>query len=290
MTQLIALTSDNEDIAGAIVYWRLSGEVDGSTFNEALTSEGLEEQHIALTSPRKAIRRAMKDHAHNDLFLRSHKGGLFLVQQDGETASDVDFNVKVKAHLTVAGSIPKLTVYDDDGDDAEPTAEDLALKQTINERFWHHVDHVTATDISSWLIAQAAECDAVSLRDTGGVYFIPRHTLTEWVQRVGIVHRNTACRVEQIPSLNSEDAVSAVLASIEDECNAFTDQLQADIEGDELGERALSGRADKAKRMIDKLGRYEGLLGDKLDLIRAQMFEQQANAVSAALAAGAEVG
>ena len=286
MSQLIALTSDNQDIAGAIVYWRLSGEVDGSTFNDALTAEGLEEEHIALTSPRKALRRAMKDHAHNDLFLRTHKGGLFLVRQEGETASDVDFNVKVKAHLTLAGSIPKLTVYDSEG---EPTAEESEIKDTINDRFWHHVDHVTATDISSWLISQAAECDAVSLRDTGGVYFIPRHTLDAWRDRVGVVHSSTSCRVEQIPSLNSEDAVSAVLASIVDECNAFTDQLQADIESDDLGERALTGRADKAKRMIDKLGRYEGLLGNKLDDIREQMFEQQANAVSAALAAGAEV-
>lgn len=285
MTQLIALTSDNTDIAGAIVYWRLSGEVDGALFNEALTAASLEEQHLKLTSPRKALRRSMREHAHNDLFMRAHKGGLFLVRQEGETASDVDFKVRVKAHLTVSGSIPKLTVYDEDDNEVA----DSDIKGTINERFWHHVDHVSSTDISSWLITQAAECDAVSLRDTGGVYFIPRHTLDEWVKRVAVVHQNTSCAVHQIPSLNSEDAVSAVLASIVDECNAFTEQLQADLESDEYGARALELRSDRAKKMLDKLGRYEGLLGTKLDDIREQMLEQQANAVSAALAAGAEV-
>jgi hypothetical protein len=158
----------------------------------------------------------------------------------------------------------------------------------LTTRFWHHVFHVSASDISGWLIKQAGECDALSLRDSGGVYFIPRHALDTWRRRVDCLHEQTNCSVYMVPALDSDDAVNAVLQALIDECDDFTAALQKDIESEELGERALEGRAAKAKALLEKLGRYEGLLGTKLDGIREQIVEQQTNAIQAALVAGGE--
>lgn len=275
---IIAIDGGNTELAGALVYWRLSGEANGDDFNNGLKSAGLSDHTIKLTSPKAALRRTLQESASGATFLRAGRSGdpaLYLVRQstdDGEPTFDVD----CKATLGV-GSVPKFET------DQHTSAE-------LTKRFWHHVFHLSTNDISSWLIGQAWECDALSLRDSGGVYFIPRHAIDAWKQRAEVVHEQSESKIYMIPAVQSDDAVEAVLAALVDECNTFTQTLQAEMadEDSELGERALNGRAERAGDLLKKLGRYENLLGRKLDDIREQVTEQQTNAINMALLSGGE--
>lgn len=286
---IIAIDSGNTDLAGAIVYWRLSGDVNGDDLNNALKAAGLSDHVLPLPTPRRALRRTMQEAAYGGLFMRAGRegdGGLYLVKQrNGDDGPE--FVVQLEARLSTVG-VPSFETRNYEDGNTFPEADETAREMT--NRFWHHVFHVSASDISSWLIKQAAECDALSLRDSGGVYFVPRHSLDAWKQRAEALHEQTACKVYMIPSLHSDDAVDAVLQSLIDECTSFTKSLQAELEDEnnELGQRALEGRADKAKALLDKLGRYEGLLGKSLDGIREQIVEQQTNAIQAALVAGGD--
>lgn len=280
---LIAIDSKNEDLAGAIVYWRLTGDVNGDALNNALINEGLDEHRVSLPTPRRALRRAMQEWAKAEVFLRAGKGkdgATYLVRQSvaQSATEEPEFSVWVKAHLNTVGQ-PQVEVHDSEDPDT--------LRAELVERYWHHIFHVAASDISSWLISQARECDAVSLRETGGVYFVPRHAVDEWRRRVDALHGQTSCHVYMVPAMNSEEALDAILQSMIDEAVAFTEQFQSELDGEELGKKALENRAEKAKVFLDKLARYEKLLGGvaegKLDAIRAEIEEQQANAISAAL-------
>lgn len=281
---LIAIDSNNEDLAGAIVYWRLSGAVNGEDLNAALTERGLDDHTLGLPTPKRALRRTLQEYARGEVFLRAGKGkdgGLYLVRQSvADTAGEEpEFDVWVRGHLNVAGQ-PKITITGD-----TTAAEDMAA--SIVDRYWHHVFYVGTTDISAWLIKQAAVCDALSLRDTGGVYFIPRHAIDEWRRRADALHEQTACRVYMIPAMRTEEALDAVLQSMIDECEAFAAAFDQEIAAGELGKRALEERAERAKTFLAKLARYEKLLGGaaegKLDAIRASIEAQQVAAITAAL-------
>lgn len=283
---LIAIKSDNEDIAGAIVYWRLSGDINGDDLNNALSDVGLEQHHVSLPGPRRALRRAMQEFATGEVFLRAGKqgdGGLYLVRQvPGEDGPE--FKVWVEARLSTAG-VPTFECRDF-SDITFPEANDIA--EQLTSRFWHHVFHLEAADVSSWLIDQARECDALSLRDSGGVYFIPRHKVDAWGLRVDILSTETNCQVYMIPALHSDDAVGAVMQALVDECTTFTKQMQDDIASECLGVRALQNKATRAKSLLSKLTRYEDLLGTKLTEVRDQIVEQETNAIQAALSAGGD--
>lgn len=279
---IIAIDSNNEHLAGAVVYWRLAGDVNGDDLNNALASNGLQDHTVRLPTPKRAMRRAMQELATGLVFLRAGKngdGGLYLVKQvPGEDGPE--FHVWIEARLGL-GEVPEFTVAQHPAlTEPVPWAVDL---DALTSRFWHHVFHVAATDISTWLITQAVECDALSMRDSGGVYFVPRHALDNWRKRADCLQEETTCKVYLVPALDSDEAVEAVMQALIDECTEFTNTLQTDLEVGELGERALETRGDRAKELLAKLSRYEALLGMSLDGVRTQLEEQQTNAIQAAL-------
>lgn len=307
--QIIAIHSGNTDLAGALVYWRLSGDVNGDDLNNALSLAGLDEHTLTLPSPRAALRRTMQELQRGPFFLRAAKGqesGLYVVHQStGDNGPE--FRVWIEARLSI-GNVPKFKV--DTSINCSPHHEDLlqraavgafkagdptletAISRVLTQRFWHHVFHVSATDISGWLIDQAGLCDALNMRDGGGVYFIPRAAIDRWRLRADCLKAETACRVYMIPAMNSEEAFGAVLDSLIDECTAFTTTMQQEITSGMLGAQALQGRADRALALLEKLGRYEELLGTvaegKLADIRTQIEEQKTNAIEASLLKAAE--
>lgn len=231
----------------------------------------------------------MQDLATGPVFMRSGKqgdGGLYLVRQEpGE--SGPEFKVLVRAHLSTGG----LPDFDVDREfNGVETCDEHSVQSHLVERFWHYIENIASTDVSSWLIAQAHECDALSMRDTGGIYFIPRDNLDDWRKRIDALHEHTNCRVHLVPAMNAREALDAVLQSLLDECSAFTDALGNDIVDENLGARALQNRAEQAKEFLGKLDRYANLLGPiaegRLAQLRDQIETQQHNAVEAALSMG----
>jgi hypothetical protein len=283
----IAIDSSNDDLVGAITYWRLTGDVNGDDLNNALRGTGLsDESLLKLTTPRRALRRTLQEHARGNVFMRAGKsgGGLYLVQQSQGDDGPV-FDAMVEARLNLAG-IPAFTISPDYAP-GHTDQEDEDIEAKLRERFWHHIWHVAAADISSWLIDQARQCDGVTLRESGGVYFVPRDRLDEWQQRVEALHAETACHVYMVPAMDSQQALDAVVAALIAEATAFSGSLQTDLDSGDLGERALKSRADQAKAHLEKLARYEQLLGavaaQRLTALRDGIMEQQTNAIAAAL-------
>jgi len=279
---IIAIDSKNEDLAGAIVYWRLSGEVNGDFLNTALQASGLDDADLVnLPTPRRALRRALLDLCGPDTFMRTGKfgdGGFYLVRQLSGEGDGPSFEIGLRATLPTTG-VPKFEADEEHGAQWDTAA--------ILKNYWHHIDHVDTTDVSSWLIKQMSRCDGIAMRDTGGVYFIPRHQIDEWRRRADALHAHTACKVYMVPAMNSEEALDAILQALIDECDSFTNALQEAIVADELGPRALESKSAAAKDMLEKLSRYEELLGSvaskKLAPIREQIEMQQMNAVQTAL-------
>lgn len=273
--------------AGAIAWWRLTGTVDHDKLIAAWTEAGLDPEHLPLPpTPEQGIRRALKEQEERRVMARplAAKGSYALVVEklvgdggSGELEYETAFRVKVDM-------VGKIT-FDPDGHDAGNLV--LAAKQEeIRAAYTKHVSALSAGDISSWLVDLAYRVKAVSLRDTGGIYFVPSPALVQWHTIMGVIREVSGHQMFEVPALKSDEAVDAILDAVSTEAHEEIAKLEAALASDTMGARGLSNRSDRAKTMLDKLKSYEALLGKGTATINTRLEELQVELATAALAAG----
>ncbi len=281
----IAIEEENQNLAGVITYFSLTSGVEGDLLNQALSDAGFREStHIGLPTPRKALTRTLEAASGHNIFRRNSRDGSpgsYLVRQEPNEEDGLpNFTVLVRALVNSTGN-PEFSPVDDEG---------KGMAEEMRKDFWTHISDVTSTDISSWLIHEAYKLDAIALRDHGGVYFIPRDFVGAWKKLVKVLEEQTVCRVHMIPSMKAEDTLDAIVDSLIDQAERFTEKLEEDLSNDELGERALEGRGRESQGWLEKVARYEQLLGGvasrKLEKIKEELELQKFNAIQLALSKG----
>lgn len=252
--------------AGAIVWWRLSGDVYDEELRAEWNARGLEEKLLP-SSPGKptALARAMGEQATargSDRVLArpmADRGAKALVV---EHASDGDLAYHVALRATVNGA-----------DDPTFDPPDHAAIPEIMRAYHRNLGALTADDVGTWLVAY---CDGVRLRDTGGVYFVPEGRREEWGRMVTAIHAASAHRVNGVPALRAEDAVASILDALSEESQKIAADLNAEIGEGGMTKRKARKRIERCEDAEAKLARYEVLLGVKADGLRGKLEELRA--------------
>lgn len=271
------------NVAGRVVYWRLEGSVEHGVLVDAWRAAGLDEKLLPLPpTPERALKRALRGFSSKRLLVRPLKvPGYSLVS---ETAED--------RHLEHGQTLTVVLVYGDDAGrpalEIEPAGHELAVD--VRKRFLAELEELDTTDISNWLGRLTTAVHAVSLRDKGGVVFVPRDDLPTWDRFVGVLEDVSESKVFQIPAMPTSSAVEAILDAIVSEATDVAVEIENDLADPavELGPRALATRSGRCESTIAKVGRYEALLGARLDSIRKRIDDLKANIAAASLLAGAE--
>jgi hypothetical protein len=143
------------------------------------------------------------------------------------------------------------------------------LYQTIRRQ-------LSTQDVGGWLVDLVQDIHAVSLRDTGGIYYLPARESVAWQRYCDVLHSVTECRAFAIPALDGDGAVEAVLDALQREsCTVLaqaSDQLH-DVDADgkrTVGKRALKTRATRLEVLEKKIEAYSGLLGARLNDLHAR--------------------
>ena len=157
----------------------------------------------------------------------------------------------------------------------------------VRETFYANKNRVTQGDIAGWLPRIVADADAVALRDTGGVYFVPRHALHHWREMVAAVRACSAHGVLGVPALAVDETIDAVMDAVVAEAEREADRTDAQVLAG-LGERALETRKRETEALEQKLGRYESILGKRLEDVRERVMRVQAGIAAAILVAVAD--
>ena len=88
--------------------------------------------------------------------------------------------------------------------------------------------------------------------------------------------------------MRTRDAVDAILAAITAETRSECDKMAAEIATAGLGKRALETREEATAGLLGRLERYEGLLGTRLDELRAAIDETRNAVAMAKMSLGAD--
>lgn len=278
----IFVAPEAAETAGAISYWRLSGNVALAALTTAWRAQGLDES-ILPSEPgdEVALGRAVRELQGKRRLVRPlAKRGAWVVKDEEVTPAGDDVR-----HVRVA-----VVKFENGSAAIEPgeapfeTYDSVAAQ--IRDGFRKARIELAPEDISGWLIKLAKDRSSVSLRDSGGIYFVPRTAVEFWRKAVSAIQSVGAHRIFQIPALKNDEAIDAILDAVTAETSAAVAEIEAELikEGDDaLGARALKTRGEICGSLLDKVAAYEELLGVKLTALVSKIEDLRAGVAAAAL-------
>lgn len=272
---------ENIDTAGSAVWWRLSGGLNLAALEAAWLAEGLDPDLLPhAPTPAVALCRAAKTQAGPRTLVRSLDAGKgWAVVAERASGENLDYAVEARLYLDAASQLV-----------VKPAEHKRAAELKASYR--RHLEDLIQADVSPWLCKLMNSVHAVSLRDTGGVYFVPRTHLDHWKSMVKAIRAASSHVVLGMPCMRTDEAIEAILDAISQEVAAEANALDAelarsadpDADAPKLGDRALENRLAKADRVKAKVAAYEGLLGQGLDNLHSRLDEVKAKLARARLA------
>lgn len=260
--------------AGGIVWWRLSGDVILDELRAEWSARGLPETALPTPpGPAAALTRAMAEHRGRHVLARPlgnrGEGHALVYERLTAETMDLEFSTGLKVRLDPVGR-PRF----------EPT--DHPLVTEIKAAYNRHLELLSPADVGTWLVKLVRRVDGIPLRDTGGVYFVPYTRVPEWTAMVTAIHAASAHRINDLPALRAEDAVSSILDALTAEAEGVAAELEEDL-ASELTAKKAGNRVTRCEQTEAKVARYEALLGIKADALRTRLEGLRAQLAVAAI-------
>lgn len=268
-------------IAGAVVYWTISGQTNVDKLEKGLDQLGLAEFAPNRTPNNQTLADSLSAvfaAGHADRFVRPLKtqDGFCVVE---ETRGDEKNRYR---------SILSARVDDNHGItyfEGEINAHD---KKEVREHYDAYKDLLRGTQVSASLTKIVTQLRGIRLRPSGSIYWLPEEQLATWKAIAETVEKaGPGNTVYDVRTAMDDDTVRAVCDAIIEEANAEAARIEADVESGELGAKALNTRVEQAKAMRAKVAEYEKTLGRVMKDQRTALDKaEQAAAMAALLALG----
>lgn len=259
----IVVVPDHQGRAGAVTWWRLSGVIDYERLTDEWAKRGFAPADLpAPPSDAAALRRALDAYRGPRTLVRALPTGGFAVvdeqfDEDDSATADPEYDVRFKVWLD-------LTAMSMQFDRELPESE----VDRVHEAFERGRRELHHSEVSAWMVKRVRAMQAIGLRDTGGIYFVPEQYVASWSAFADVVAAVSPSRVYEIPALKSDRAVEAIMEAVIDDAASEVEKLTKAL--DEAGEgssRGLRSKASRCEALADKLRLYEQLLGRNLDSI-----------------------
>lgn len=261
-------------IAGAVTYWSLGEWSDVTKVRDALAYMGLDAFAPEPPTPAVAMRRALVEtFRKRRKLVRPLAAGKFAVVDEKHAGDDLEYAVELRA---AAG---------DDGTAFEPF--DHPAVPAIDDAYARFRSLVPASAVGTAITQLARHLGGVRLRDSGGVFWLPKDALAQWAS-VARAFEEAAIKggtvVYRLRTAIDDDAVRAVTDAITKDVEETVAEIKGKVREQVRG-KALQRRADEAAAMEARIGQYEAILGTTLDALRAKQKEAEREASLAVLAA-----
>ncbi len=259
--------------AGVITFFRFSGDADETDVEESSDENGLDEKHRPKKPhPETHLRRAMDD----------MKRGAQETKRTLVRSLDDDNGYALVTEIDPRHAKYKVefAAWIDDNKSLCVEGASHNEEQDLRRAFAKQQATFSSDDISVWLVKQLHRLQTVSLRDRGGIYFIPRTSFEEWDKICEVVHDATAHQIFEIPAMEGDKTVAAILDALTREAEAMTAQMESFLipEDDKKkpGKRALNTRLSQLDSMKEKLATYADSLGVQTNNIESSLKDAKA--------------
>jgi len=283
-TQMVATTQiqnviavDSADGAGAVTWWRCS-DVDHTALCEKLTALGVDaKHHPVMVDDAQLLTRGL-NHLATHGNLRS--GGKLKVIPLGDTScyslertTVVNRDVHHTTVLKVLLKDGSLHCWEDETGAAEQLAASVDKFRGVLDGY----------DVGMWLAGVVLpSMNALTLRDRGGVYYVPPTTIARYREIAGALADLSKCRIFEMPAMECEQACAAILDAVQREAEKAARKMEDELIDGDLSPRALKNRTRDIDKVLSKVASYEAMLGASLTTLH-ERFELLSAQVAAAI-------
>jgi hypothetical protein len=266
-------------VAGAVTYWNLSPETNLAALNNGLATLGLQqfaaEERTACAALKSALSKTLLDAEFSRLVRPledPEDNGFALIEEERGTTENTYSTV-----LTAK--------VDKDGDIV--TDADQAVVNELEEHFTYQKSILGVASVTAVLVNIVKHLDGTTLKPSGGVYWIPEHSLAKWAQVCEVIERaacgNTPSSIYQLRTVFDGAAVKAVKDAIINEVGQRSEEIRRRAASTGLGERAYKTQAKDAQRLHDRIKAYEGILGEALQELHTAADQTEQTVMDSAL-------
>jgi hypothetical protein len=287
--------TDKDQSSGVITYWRLSGTTDFEALKQEWVSDlpngyFQEPDLLSPPSPMVALKRAFEDWAPPGAMIKplKDKDGYTAIlrvgsEQEAQQRWQSERSAWFEKHTPgmprwISEMLRTWFRY----------PLDVNAGANLENAYNVELGKLHPSDMSSWFVRMAERLQAVSLRDTGGFYFVPRAQVARWEKFSEIVGRVSDHQIMTIPAMAGEQAALAILTALTEEVTSQTQQMYEALEAEKYGKRAIATKIDACSAMLTKIGSYEILLGQKLESLADSAQQLRAKFVQAEMVARAK--
>jgi hypothetical protein len=251
------MKSGQISLNGAVTFWR------GSDSDRSILERGLDDNGLSGLMPKQQTPKAVLNaalvalYANKTTLIRplSKKNGFTVVSEDrGQDENRYDSRYTFEV--------------DDDGNVSSPSAP-WAEVCRVRDQYKKSAGVVPAKAITNLLTTAVSRLSGIPLRESGGVYWIPRDKLDDWATYARIVEKaGTGTMVHVMQTAADASSLRAIKEGILADIQSDVDQIMKDIETGDLHEAALEAREARADSLRKRLLEYEGILGETLGDMR----------------------
>jgi len=274
MQQVFAVTDVDQSV-GAITYCKLTADISIEELREQWIARGFDVSLLpSLPTAENVLRRALESvRTGLRVLLRplAGKHGFALVAEHvNEDKLDYDTHAMLRARIEHDSNNPE-TGY------LVVTPSNHPHADLIRQRYNELQKTISPGAFgSSWLWRiLAPRCYAVTLRESGGMYFIPRANIEQWNAWVQVIEDTCpGVKIYRLPAVSAAEAITAIMDAVRGEAESAVKAINDELGRtgtDALGKRALENRKSRTEAVRNKVQHYENLFAIKLDDLRSQL-------------------
>ena len=271
-------------VNGRVVFWTLGEDSDHAILEQGLTDCSLGGYCPDENTAKAALKSALVSiYGSRRCLIRPLDGraGYLVVQEKGEGEGNISLS-HVPLFSVDVPTGPEGILFKD-----PESGEIVEHHQAgiVRDQFWRELDKVPSHKVARALVNIIDRISGTSLRETGGIYWIPERTLPIWEKVVTAVE--SASPSNAIYALNTakdDDCLRAVVAGLTHSVSSEMDTIRGKIRSGKLGDKALATQNSRAADLRLKIQLYEKLFGKTLTELKDSTEDLESAEVMTALA------
>lgn len=248
----------NLDVLGSIVYWK-TGDCNRQALKDRFTAIGFKDVVPYYRNNASILSQSARDYCSQILsklgryLVRPLKAGGVTIVEEIQGVEENSYPRLLSAHVD---------------DQARVTTDPIAHEYEMNDIFQRLRDVCPGSHVTQSLVRCVDHLGGFSLRENGGIYWLPNAATAKWELVEKEVELTTLagqeCTFYAVRMVKDEKAMVAVHDAVVREIEQESSRIQEEILSGGLGKRALEERERQAAVLMAKIKPLQDLLGDSM--------------------------
>ena len=261
---------------GAIVYWNCRPTPRQALMNELILI-GMEDFTPCQRTPAAALKMALEEYCGEEADNRARKEGdeevkrdmivQSLLSQNVDGFEVIDVTRRSGSNNYICDFRAKVVVNEQDNTETLEFSGGYVsgeIQRHVSEWYEGFRSMLSGAALGGSLVDIVAKLGGVTLKDSGGIYWLPTEKLEIWQKVIYAFESCGSSQIYMMRTIMDDKTVRAVSDAIVDEVTKAAAEIANELRDNELGEKGVANRLERAKSLHDRVKLYEGIMDNTM--------------------------